>query len=146
MTLTSKKMTRYRFFIFLTLMIIIPIGLGSKWYKGPLENWFNHSAGGIFYEIFWIFLVTLIYPKIKPHITAIGVFIITSLLEFLQLWHPPFLHAIRENILGKLLIGTTFDGWDFLHYILGCMIAWFFLETLQNQLAKNSRDFPPNQL
>lgn len=127
-------MNRYRFIIFLTIIIIIPLGLISKFYKGPLDQWLNNYSGGIFYEIFWILLVILINPKIPPSIATTWVFIITAILEFLQLWHPPLLEAIRATLIGRLLIGTTFDWWDFIHYILGCAIAWLCLKTLKNKL------------
>jgi hypothetical protein len=129
-------MNRYRFILFLAIIIIIPLGLVSKFYKGPLDSWLNNYSGGIFYEIFWILLVILINPKIPPSIATIWVFMITALLEFMQLWHPPFLEAIRSTLIGRLLIGTTFDWWDFPHYILGCTITWLGLTTLKNQLDK----------
>jgi len=127
-------MNRYRFILFLAIIIIIPLGLVSKFYKGPLDEWLNNYSGGIFYEIFWILLVILINPKIKPSIATIWVFMITALLEVMQLWHPPFLEAIRATLIGRLLIGTTFDWWDFPHYILGCTITWLGLKTLKNKL------------
>lgn len=127
-------MNRYRFILFLAIIIIIPLGLVSKFYKGPLDQWLNNYSGGIFYEIFWILLVILIKPKIKPSIATLWVFMITALLEVLQLWHPPFLEAIRATLIGRLLIGTTFDWWDFLHYILGCTITLLGLNALQNKL------------
>lgn len=129
-------MNRYRFILFLAIIIIIPLGLVCKFYKGPLDEWLNNYSGGIFYEIFWILLVILINPKIKPSIATIWVFMITVLLEFMQLWHPPFLEAIRATLIGRLLIGTTFDWWDFPHYMLGCTITWLGLKTLKNQLDK----------
>jgi Protein of unknown function (DUF2809) len=129
-------MNRYRFNLFIAIIIIIPLGLVSKFYNGPLYQWLNNYSGGIFYEIFWILLVILINPKIPPLIAAIWVFMITALLEFMQLWHPPFLEAIRATLIGRLLIGTTFDWWDFPHYILGCTITWLGLKTLKNQLDK----------
>jgi len=129
-------MNRYRFNLFIAIIIIIPLGLVSKFYNSPLYQWLNNYSGGIFYEIFWILLVILINPKIPPLIAAIWVFMITALLEFMQLWHPPFLEAIRATLIGRLLIGTTFDWWDFPHYILGCTITWLGLKTLKNQLDK----------
>jgi hypothetical protein len=130
-------MNYYRFNLFIAIIIIIPLGLVSKFYKGPLDQWLNNYSGGVFYEIFWILLVIFINPKIPPRLAAILVFMITALLEFLQLWHPPFLEAIRATLIGRLLIGTTFDWWDFPHYMLGCTITWLGLKMLKNKLEQS---------
>jgi hypothetical protein len=55
----------------------------------------------------------------------LGVFLVTSALEFLQLWHPPFLQLIRSTFLGQTLIGTSFTWWDFPYYFFGCVLGWF---------------------
>ncbi|GFE69657.1 DUF2809 domain-containing protein [Chroococcus sp. FPU101] len=60
----------------------------------------------------------------------IGVFIVTSLLEFLQLWHFFLLQLLRSYTLGRLLLGTTFSEWDFLYYALGCLIGWWWLRQI----------------
>lgn len=55
----------------------------------------------------------------------------TCILEFLQLWHPPFLELIRSYLIGRLLIGTSFSWWDFPHYLVGCLIGWWWLAKLE---------------
>jgi hypothetical protein len=59
------------------------------------------------------------------------VFIITSALEVLQLWHPKFLEMIRSSFIGSALIGTTFSWLDFPHYAMGCFIGWQWLRWLE---------------
>ncbi|WP_232285690.1 ribosomal maturation YjgA family protein [Crocosphaera chwakensis] len=66
----------------------------------------------------------------------IYVFIITCLLEILQLWNPPILALMRSHILGKLLLGTTFSWWDFPHYVIGCLLGWFWLEMIDKTVTK----------
>jgi hypothetical protein len=48
---------------------------------------------------------------------------ITCALEVLQLWHPPFLQAIRSTFAGRALIGTTFVWWDFIYYIVAAAVS-----------------------
>ena len=38
---------------------------------------------------------------------------VTFALEFLQLWKPPFLQAVRSTFLGHVLIGSSFSWFDF---------------------------------
>ncbi|MBE9143750.1 DUF2809 domain-containing protein [Planktothrix mougeotii LEGE 06226] len=127
-------MKQYQQIILISLIALIPIGLASKFYKGPFDVWLNNSMGGVFYEMFWVLLVILINPILSPGWVAFWVFIVTSILEFAQLWKPPFLEVIRATLLGRLLLGTTFSGWDFPYYIIGCGLAWLGLKYLKYSL------------
>ncbi len=112
------------------LAIVTPLGFASKFYQGPGAWWFNFYAGGLLYEMFWILLVMAVRPSLPVVPVAWAVFAITSGLEFLQLWNPPPLAAIRRTFLGQTLIGTTFGWWDFVHYAAGCAAGVFLVRRL----------------
>ena len=40
-------------------------------------------------------------------------FVVTCVLDVLQLWHPMFLENVRATFLGNAILGTTFVLWDF---------------------------------
>ena len=120
--------------LILSLLIITPLGFAFKFYSGPGDEWFNNYGAGILYEIFWILLAFLFFPsKRSRYVIPVCVFIITCILEFLQLWHPPILEKIRSSFPGSALIGTTFAWWDYPHYALGCLIGWIWLRLLLHQ-------------
>ena len=120
-----------RKYIILTLCIVTPLGFLCKSYLGLGRIWFNDYGGDVLYEIFWSLVFFFFIPRKKNAVSiAIAVLVITSILETLQLWHPPFLQQIRTAYWGKVLIGTTFVWWDFPHYILGCSIAWVLMRKL----------------
>lgn len=110
-------------FLITGLLILIPIGLVTKMYTGPGSGWVYAHAGGVFYEIFWIFLALVIWPHRSESAVAGWVFFATCLLETLQLWHPAPLEAIRGTFPGHAIFGSTFSWWDFAHYAVGCVIA-----------------------
>lgn len=112
----------------LSILFIIPQGLLTKVYLGPAQDWVNNSLGGIFYELFFCLVAAIIFPAVRPWKIAGWVFVITSLLEFLQLYHPPWLTGLRGFWIGHLLIGSTFSIWDFPHYLLGCLLGGFWVE------------------
>jgi len=116
---------------FISLLIITPIGFYSKFYKGPAVLWVNNSLGGVFYEIFWCLLIFLFFSKSKPRLIATLVFIITCSLEFLQLWHPHFLEIIRNNFIGRTILGNSFTWSDFPYYFIGSWIGFLWLRGLQ---------------
>jgi hypothetical protein len=132
-------MTKTRIWTLISLLIIIPVGFYSKFYRGPGANWVNNSLGGVFYEIFWCLLILLIADILrKPDplkktgyyrepLIAAAVLIMTCILEFLQLWHPPVLESLRSSFIGRTVLGTTFAWSDFPYYFLGTGIGWIWM-------------------
>ena len=121
----------------LCLMIIIPLGFYSKFYTGPAEGWVNNSLGGILYVVFWSLLTSLFFARIRAWIIAAIVLLTTCMLEFLQLWHPPFLEVIRSTFIGVTLIGNSFSGLDLVHYVIGFILSGTLL-TLFDHHKKDS--------
>jgi hypothetical protein len=117
-------------------LVITPIGFLTKFYRGLLGDWVNNSLGGVLYEIFWILVLFLLFPKRKYlNIIPILVFGITSALEFLQLYRHPILDTIRSTFIGRTLIGTSFVISDFFYYALGCLAGWIILEICYRKIC-----------
>ncbi|MGK7954351.1 MAG: DUF2809 domain-containing protein [Crocosphaera sp.] len=131
-------LNRKRLLIVISIIIVVPLGLYSKYYQGFGSVWVNDYGAAIWYEVFWcLFAYYFFSGKKEIKLIPIYVFIVTCLLEILQLWNPPILALIRSHILGKLLLGTTFSWWDFPHYVMGCLLGWLWLELI-NKLSKLS--------
>jgi len=123
-----------RKWILLSLCIVTPLGFLFKGYSGPGHQWFNDYGAGVLYEVFWCLVVFFFIPrKIYTTHIAIGVFVITSILEILQLWHPQLLQQLRSTFLGGAILGITFVWWDFPHYIMGCLVGWFSMWVLSKR-------------
>ena len=115
----------------ISILIVVPLGLYSKFYSGEAEHWVNDSFGGVLYVIFWCLFAFLFLGNAKPWKIAAGVFAITCLLEFLQLWHPPLLQNLRSYFIGRSILGTTFAWLDFPYYLVGGGIGWVWMKFLQ---------------
>ena len=113
------------------LLLITPIGFYTKIYSCPGASWVNDSLGGVFYEIFWCLLVFLFFVNAKTWLIVTSVFIVTCFLEVLQLWHPEFLEIIRSYFIGRTVLGTSFNLYDFIYYFIGCGIGYLILTRLQ---------------
>lgn len=131
---TMLKSRLFRKRLLLSLLILTPLGFYTKFYQGPAAFWIANSFGGVLYEIFWILLIQMCRPTASPLRIGIFVFAATSGLEFLQLWHPEFLEAVRANFLGRTLIGTSFTWSDFLYYAVGCSLGVFWLFCLRKSV------------
>ncbi|MCD6334242.1 MAG: DUF2809 domain-containing protein [Candidatus Latescibacteria bacterium] len=116
-----------------SLFVVTPLGFATKFYPGPGAWWFNNYAGGLLYEVFWCLAAGLMWPRASAFRIAARVLGITCALEFLQLWHPPFLEGIRATFIGRTLIGTSFTWWDFPYYILGWGAGWIWVGWLQER-------------
>ena len=82
------------------------------------------QAGGLLYVVFWTFLVLAVAPRLRAGPVALGVLLVTTALELLQLWQPPFLAGIRATFLGHALLGSTFAASDLPYYALGAGLAY----------------------
>jgi len=130
-------MKKQRLLIFLLLIVIVPIGIYTKFYTGPANDWVSNSMGGLIYEIFWCLVVSLFFPLIKPGKIAFWVFITTCLLEFLQLLHHPFLEVLRSNFIGRTVFGNSFNWMDFPYYVAGSISGWYLLKIIRKVSAVN---------
>lgn len=115
------------------LVLIIPIGFYSKLYSGIVSDWVNNKLGGVFYEIFWCLLFYIIFTKSKPVYIAVGVFAVTSLLEFVQLINSSFLEIIRSNFIGQTIIGNSFTWSDFPYYVIGSLLGYLILTRIKKK-------------
>lgn len=127
MTIQSEK---YRLLIVLLIIVITPMGFFTKYYDGPAASWVANSLGGLIYEVFWCLVVALLLPRSRPFNIAVSVFLATCLLEFMQLWHPPFLEWLRASFIGRTILGSSFNWLDFPYYALGCAAGWYMLELM----------------
>ncbi len=124
-------------FLFISILTITAAGFAAKFYQGPGASWFQDYGAAVCYEIFWILIFSLFWQNHRaiPWL----VFGVTCALEFLQLWNPAPLAAIRSTFIGSALIGTTFVWWDFPHYALGCLLGGFWLGGLDKISDKHSK-------
>ena len=127
----TRRDSRLRWRLLLALAIVTPLGIATKLYAGPGQAWVATRAGGTLYVVFWCLLVATLRPRFSPWVVSAAVLVITSLLEFLQLWHPGPLQAVRSTWLGHALIGSTFSWSDFPYYAVGALLAATILRSFR---------------
>ena len=120
----------YRVALFVCAIAILPVGYAVRFSQGGAE-WMHDIGGSLAYQIFWILLVMVCYPKASVMRVAIGVFLASCAIEFLQLWKPPLLQAIRATLLGRLVLGNTFTWSDFPPYAVGSVLGWAWVNALR---------------
>ncbi|MFC2138448.1 DUF2809 domain-containing protein [Bacteroidota bacterium] len=134
LAIKNQIFSKINFITIIAIVSITILGFGSKFYNGPINEWVNNSLSGMFYVIFWCLVVFLFFKS--PIKISIIIFLITVLLEFMQLWHPPLLERIRSTFLGRTLIGNSFVWTDIIYYFVGCIISYIFLNWLTKKYLK----------
>ena len=81
------------------------------------------GLGGSLYVLAGVFVLLTVAPRLSPAAAALSALAGTSLVELLQLWHPPFLQAARATRVGQLVLGSTFAWTDFPFYLLGALLG-----------------------
>jgi len=126
----ARQVWRYRLALLISIGVIIPIGYGGRFYLSPDLEWLRNGIGNLAYECVWVFLTLLVWPQISPLHAAIGVCLASFGIEFLQLWQPPWLQALRATLLGRLVLGNSFLWADFPQYVIGSALGGLWASLL----------------
>jgi Protein of unknown function (DUF2809) len=92
-------------------------------FQNVLPAWFRSHLGDALTCVMVYMAMVAVAPKLAPAIAFCGTLGLACLVEFSQLLGAGPLHAWRQTDLGRLLIGSSFDPWDFLWYATGCAAA-----------------------
>jgi len=120
------------------VLLLVPLGIYTKFYHGPGEGFVHAYLGGILYVIFFIFLASLVFPKVRALKVSLVVFVITCLLEFTQLIQTPWLNELREYFLVHALIGSGYTTYDLLFYVVGGVIGYGALKGIETRWSKDT--------
>lgn len=109
---------RHKFWYALAIFAVIIIGLGSRRYLQ-----LGKYPGDALWTIVVFLLLGFALPRVSTlKVTALAL-LISSAVEFGQLYRAPWLVAIRSTTLGHLLLGSDFNWGDLVAYTIGALIA-----------------------
>ena len=117
-------------------IILIPIGLLTKAYNGFGSEFIQNYMGGIIYVIFFIVLTSLVFPQAAPLKISLIVLCVTCLLELSQLIQISFINSLRKQYIIRALIGSVYNTFDFVFYLLGAIMGYSVLLILKNRTEK----------
>jgi hypothetical protein len=102
---------------------VIALGLWIRSGAFPKDSaWVKYGGDALWAVV--VFLCIGVACKtsttLKVGLIAVGV---SWSVEFLQLYHEPWIDRIRANFLGRLILGDTFNPPDLLAYVVGIVLA-----------------------
>lgn len=104
-------------------VLTIALGLASRRVTWLFPAALGKYPGDALYAVLVYWLLAQLAPRISPLRTAMVCTALCWGVEFLQLWHPPWLQAIRGTTPGHLVLGSSFAAMDLLAYAAGASVA-----------------------
>lgn len=103
------------------IVVVIGAGLMLRSGKAPLAGWIIKYGG----DALWALVVFLCLGVARPSGSTCGLgWIALGLawgVEFLQLYHAPWIDGIRATLLGRLALGSSFNPPDLVAYLAGIL-------------------------
>jgi hypothetical protein len=102
-------------------LVLAVIAAGLFWRSGlvPLPHGLSNNGG----DALWALMVFLgfgfLFPRASTITVALAALGFAWAIEFSQLYHAPWIDALRATIPGRLVLGNTFNWPDLPAYALG---------------------------
>ncbi len=115
---------RKRIFYAIVILILIPLGLGSRFYwKTGL---FHIYGGDVLYATFFYFVYRFLFVKHTLKAAFWASLIFCYCIEISQFYQAPWITEIRANRLGGIILGFGFLWSDIVCYTLGILLGLLF--------------------
>ena len=134
--LWDKLRTRHTLTKLFLVIILIPLGFLTKIYSGFGDEFVTNYVGGVIYIVFFIVLTSLVFPKVSALKISIIILCVTCLLEFSQLIQISILNILRKYFIIRALIGSVFNIFDFVSYLVGTILGYSILMKIKNKNEK----------
>ena len=107
------------------LAIALVIGTGLLWRSGllPLPSFLAKYGGDSLWALVVFLCFGFAFHRSSTMRIALGAVCFAWSVEFLQLYHAPWIDGIRSTRLGHLVLGTMFNSPDLLAYVIGIALG-----------------------
>ena len=113
------KPARNRIVYLISVAIVMVLGLSSRKYACNLPECINTYLGDALWAVMIYLFASLLLKDRKPSLIALLSLLFCYLIEISQLYHAPWIDAIRNTRLGGLVLGFGFLWTDIIAYTLG---------------------------
>ncbi|WP_246079360.1 DUF2809 domain-containing protein [Paenibacillus piri] len=117
-------MMKARMPYFISVIICIVLGLGSRTYSGLLPVFIAEHAGDMLWASMVYFGFRFLFTSKSLAWAAAGSLLFSFGIEFSQLYQAEWIVKLRHTLLGALIIGRGFLTLDLIRYALGVTIAF----------------------
>lgn len=136
-------MRRSKVLYFGLLLATVVLGLASRRYPSAFPDLVARHGGDALWAgmVFW--LVALLRPDLATGRVALAALAIALTVECSQLYHAPWIDAVRASRLGALVLGQGFLWSDLVSYATGVALVaaldlWFTRRSARRQPASST--------
>ncbi len=116
-------MKKSRIFYLCLALATMLIGLISRSELIPLNDFILNYAGDTLWALMVYWLIRAVFPNIHVRAVFVMAVIFSFGIEFSQIYHAPWIDAIRANKFGRLVFGVGFKSSDLVCYLLGILFG-----------------------
>jgi hypothetical protein len=108
-------------------LVLAVVACGLLWRSGliPLPQWLSNNGGDALWALMVFVGLGLLLPRASTLMVTLLALTFAWGVEFSQLYHAPWIDAIRATLPGRLVLGSTFNWPDIPAYAVGIALgAW----------------------
>ena len=120
----TKNRSRRNYFLLLILTMLA--GLASRRFSGLLPEFLQSYVGDTLWALMVFWMMCFVFTKKSSAWIAVASIIFSFGIEISQLYHAPWIEAIRNTTPGGLVLGFGFLWSDLVCYSTGIGLGLFF--------------------
>ena len=106
------------------VIAVIAAGLASRKYPHVLSASLGKYPGDALWALMVFLLIAFAMPRWRSAVVAALALLVSSSVEFSQLYQAPWINSIRASTLGHLVLGSTFNWHDLTAYTFGVVVGY----------------------
>jgi hypothetical protein len=101
------------------------VAAGFLWRSGfiPLPQWLSNYGGDALWALMVFVGIGFLLPRASTLTLALLALTFAWGIEFSQLYHAPWIDAVRATLPGRLVLGSTFNWPDLPAYAVGIALG-----------------------
>ena len=119
---TKRRSTLIKF-----LIIVFPLWLSAKMFRGPYMDFIREYFSAIILPILLALIIQLIAPKRAATPVLVTIFILLSLLEIIYKFMPSIFSGITLTFNSVTVVGSSYSINMIPYYGVGAFIGYFIL-------------------
>lgn len=116
-------MNRNRLLYLLLIVFTVLTGLASRRFNSILPHWTTLYLGDALWALMVFFGFAFLFKRKSTQWVASAALIFSFVIEISQLYHAPWIEAIRQTRIGGLILGFGFLWSDLLCYTAGVVLG-----------------------
>ena len=117
-------MKRNRLIYAVAIIALIVLGLLSRRFSSLLPVVFGKYPGDALWALMVFCGIGFLHPKLKTIFTAMIALAFSCAVEFLKLYHSPWIESFRATLAGRLVLGSVFSWKNIAAYAIGVLFGW----------------------